>query len=87
VEYSQEVLEKIASLCVKLEVDGHRADITILKTAITMAAFDDRKTVAIGDVLRAARFALPHRLRRKPFEETEDITGETLLRLLEGGAA
>ncbi|MDR1318078.1 MAG: ATP-binding protein [Treponema sp.] len=86
VEYSPEILEKIASLCVKLEVDGHRADITILKTALTRAAFDDRKNVTGEDVLRAARFALPHRLRRKPFEETADITGDMLTRLLEGGA-
>jgi magnesium chelatase subunit I len=87
VEYSQEVLEKIASLCVKLEVDGHRADITILKTAITLAAFNGRNTVAGEDVLRAARFALPHRLRRKPFEEIADGAGDVITRLLEGGAA
>jgi magnesium chelatase subunit I len=87
VEYSQEILERIASLCVKLEVDGHRADITILKTAITLAAFEGRKSVAGNDMLRAARLALPHRLRSAPFEETADITDDMLARLLEGGAA
>jgi magnesium chelatase subunit I len=87
VDYSPEILERIASLCVKLEVDGHRADITILKTAITLAAFLGRKTVAGNDILQAARLALPHRLRRAPFEETAAITEDMLNRLLEGGAA
>jgi magnesium chelatase subunit I len=87
VEYSPEILERIASLCVALEVDGHRADITILKTAITLAAFLGRTTVADNDIVRAARLALPHRLRRLPFEETADLTDDMLARLLAGGAA
>jgi magnesium chelatase subunit I len=86
-EYSPEILETIASLCVKLEVDGHRADITILKTAITFAAFNGRKTVAGEDVLQAARLALPHRLRRKPFEETADSADDEITRILAGGDA
>jgi magnesium chelatase subunit I len=87
VEYSREILEKIASLCVALEVDGHRADITILKTAISLAAFKGRKTVAVEDVVEAAHFALPHRLRRRPFEETADVAGDVISRFLEGGVA
>jgi magnesium chelatase subunit I len=87
VDYSRELLEKIALVCVTLDVDGHRADIAILKTAITIAAFNDRKSVAEEDLIQAARFALPHRLRRAPFEETADITADMITKLLEGGAA
>jgi len=86
VAYSREMLEKIARLCIALEVDGHRADITILKTAITLAAFDGRKDINIADLARAARFALPHRMRRTPFEDTAFLAEADILRLLEGAA-
>jgi Mg-chelatase subunit ChlI len=69
--YSRDILRLIAKICIELEVDGHRADITILKTAITMAAFDGREDVSREDVTEAAKFALPHRMRRRPFEERE----------------
>lgn len=69
VSYSQEMLELIARICIKLDVDGHRADIVILKTAITLAAYNERTQVEREDVLAAAQLALPHRMRKKPFEE------------------
>ena len=71
VVYSREILEKITRICIAMEVDGHRADITILKTAMTLAAFDGRTAVLEQDVLEAAKLALPHRMRRLPFEEAD----------------
>ena len=70
VRYSPEILRRIAEICIELNVDGHRADIGMLKTAITLAAYEGRTEVAEADVKRAARFVLPHRMRRRPFEET-----------------
>lgn len=69
VTYSDACLGLIADLAIALEVDGHRADITMLKTAITNAAYEGRTRVTKGDLLLAAQLALPHRLRRRPFEE------------------
>ena len=63
------MLELIAKICIKLDVDGHRADIVMLKTAITLAAYNERSQVEREDVLAAAQLALPHRMRKKPFEE------------------
>lgn len=71
VTYSREILRRIAQICIALEVDGHRADIVILKTAITLAAYHGRTEVIKDDVLHAAKLALPHRMRRRPFEEAE----------------
>ena len=71
VTYSKEILEKIARICIALDVDGHRADITMLKTAMTLAAYHDRVEVTQKDVLEAAKLVLPHRMRRNPFEEVE----------------
>lgn len=52
-----------------MEVDGHRADISMIKTAMTIAAFNGRDKVNSEDMLEAAELTLPHRMRRKPFEE------------------
>ena len=62
------ILEQIASACLKLGVDGHRADIVTLKTARALAAYQGRNRVVIDDVAEAAELALPHRVRRTPFD-------------------
>lgn len=71
VGYAEQDLYAIAQLTAEMDVDGHRADIVILKTAIAHAAFERRRTVCETDILLAAELALPHRLRRKPFEDTQ----------------
>lgn len=69
VKLSNEMLDLITRVCLDFEVDGHRADITIYKTACTLAAFKGRREVIEEDILEAAKLALPHRRRRRPFEE------------------
>ncbi len=69
VKISDEQLENIAKLSIKLEIDSHRADITINITAKTIAAFHGRINVLEEDIKIAARLALAHRLRKLPFEE------------------
>lgn len=70
VTYRTKDLYIIAELTSEMDVDGHRADIVILKTAMAHAAFEGREEINETDILLAAELALPHRLRRKPFEET-----------------
>jgi magnesium chelatase subunit D len=72
VQISDDMLELIAQLCIDMHVDGHRADITIMKTATTIAAYHDRTAVTEEDVKEAAELVLSHRMRRKPFEEQTD---------------
>ena len=69
VTISDRLLETVAKLAVELGVDGHRADITVIKTALTMAAFNGRQEVELDDIKNAAKLVLPHRMRRRPFEE------------------
>jgi magnesium chelatase subunit D len=59
----------VAGLVLELEVDGHRADLTILETARTHAAWAGRNALTTEDIQVAAELALPHRLRRQPFTE------------------
>ncbi|MGD8399397.1 MAG: AAA family ATPase [Bacillota bacterium] len=64
------LLTLVAQMAIQLKVDGHRADITVIKAAFTLAAFAGRNKVATADLKKAIRLAMPHRMRRRPFEET-----------------
>ncbi len=58
-----------ARLGIELKVDGHRADITLLKTAQTLAAFRGDDAVGKQHILASSRLALPHRVRKNPFDD------------------
>jgi magnesium chelatase subunit D len=62
----------VATLSLELDVDGHRADLTILETARTHAAWEGRTTLTPDDIHRAAELALFHRMRRHPFVDVGD---------------
>lgn len=70
VVYTNRDLYTIAELMAEMQVDGHRGDIVILKTALAHAAFNQRKKITQEDILVAAELALPHRLKRQPFQDT-----------------
>lgn len=69
VSYSDDILRLAAEISVSLGVDGHRADISMIKTACANAAYEGRSSVSKEDMKLAAELVLPHRMRRKPFEE------------------
>ncbi len=71
VKHTQRDLATIANLVASLGVDGHRADLVILKTARAHAALMGRDAITEQDILLAAELALPHRLKRHPFQDTE----------------
>jgi len=68
VTISDDLLRTTAKMCIELGVRTHRAEIVITRTAKTIAAFDDRTKVTLDDIKEAMELALPHRMRRKPFE-------------------
>ncbi|OPX72318.1 MAG: von Willebrand factor type A domain protein [Methanoregulaceae archaeon PtaB.Bin108] len=63
------ILRALVNACVELGVKTHRAEIAVARTARTLAALDGRCEVTLDDVREAMELALPHRMRRKPFEE------------------
>ncbi|MEW6388607.1 MAG: magnesium chelatase subunit D family protein [Thermodesulfobacteriota bacterium] len=71
VKSSRDILRLITCVCLDQGVDGHRADIYMLKAAQTLAAYHGREEVDLEDVRQAAMLVLPHRLRRKPFGEAK----------------
>ena len=68
VEISDDLLEFISKVCIELGIQTNRADITVVRTAKALAAYNGRTYVTIDDVKEAMELALPHRMRRKPFE-------------------
>jgi Mg-chelatase subunit ChlI len=75
VRYDKRDLYAIATLTSALHIDGHRADLVILKTARANAAYEGRKHVTQQDILIAAELAIPHRLKRGPFADANANLG------------
>ena len=70
VELSDSLFDFISRLCCEFEVASLRADIVMHKAARAMAALDGRRAVTAEDVRDAAELVLPHRRRKKPFEQS-----------------
>jgi Mg-chelatase subunit ChlI len=71
VSFNPTHLEKIVRLTTAFQVDGHRGDLVILKVARANAAFEGRLNLLPEDIALAAELALPHRLKRSPFQKVE----------------
>jgi Mg-chelatase subunit ChlI len=82
VTYTKRDLLSIAALTSSLQVDGHRADLVILKAARAHAAFEGRTRINERDIALAAELALPHRMRRGPFQQV-DVNIENIENLIE----
>ena len=74
ISYTQSDMATIAGMMGGLGVDGHRGDLVILKTALAHAAWEERHQITDRDILLAAELALPHRLKRNPFDEVQTST-------------
>lgn len=68
---SDEMLYMIAQICMDMAVDGHRADIIMVKTAKTIAAFNGRSVVTEDDIREAAELVLAHRMHSQPFSDQQ----------------
>jgi Mg-chelatase subunit ChlI len=69
VEVNRSWLTTVAELSLALGVDGHRADILMIKAAQTLAALDGRTAIHTDDIEVAAEVVYAHRLRRRPFDD------------------
>jgi len=69
VKVARSLLQQIVQLCSDLKVDGHRGELTIMRGARALAAFERRKRVTEDDVKKVAVMSLRHRLRRDALEE------------------
>lgn len=68
VTVSHEIISLAAEIGIAYETEGHRADISMIKTAKTIAAYRGSREVTREDISHAALYTLPHRMRRNPLE-------------------
>ncbi len=71
VHIPDEVLMKIAELCLALGIDGHRGELTIARAATALAALNHHKKVTLDNVRQVAGLSLRHRLRKDPLDNTD----------------
>ncbi len=62
-------LERAATLCMSLGTDGLRGELTLIKAARALAAFEADEEIGDGHLRRVAPLALRHRLRRDPLDD------------------
>ncbi|MGZ7048916.1 MAG: VWA domain-containing protein [Methanobacterium sp.] len=70
IEASPDIMKAIAHVCVEMGVDGHRADIAILKTAKAIAAYNHRNEINYDDLEEAMMLVLGERLP-KSYEQNK----------------
>jgi magnesium chelatase subunit I len=69
VQVPDRVLEQAAGLCMALGTDGLRGELTLMRAARALAAFDGDRAVDDRHLRRVAPPAMRHRLRRNPLED------------------
>ncbi len=75
------VLEDCAELCIALGSDGLRGELTLLRAARALAAFEGAPAVGRPHLRAVAPSALRHRLRRDPLDEAG--SGARVMRMLD----
>ena len=68
-----ELTSVIVRLTRSLNVQGHRADIVMLKAARAHAALLEKDRPDMQDLLQAARLAIPHRMKSTPLDSIERL--------------
>ncbi len=66
---TDDILRDCAQLCLSLGADGLRGELTLLRAARALAAFEDANQVTRDHLSAIAPIALSHRLRRDPLDE------------------
>ncbi|MEL7127821.1 MAG: magnesium chelatase ATPase subunit I [Pseudomonadota bacterium] len=74
VKAGDEILGDCAELCLALGSDGLRGELTLLRAARALAAYDGVRKVTRTHLRRIAPLALSHRLRRDPLDEAGSST-------------
>ena len=62
-------LERVTRLCLALGTDGLRGELTLMRAARVMAAFEGEGAISDTQLRAVAPLALGHRLRRNPMDD------------------
>jgi magnesium chelatase subunit I len=64
------ILGKAAEICIALETDGSRGELTLIRAARAQAALNGDDELTVDHLRQVAGMALGHRLRRNPLDES-----------------
>ncbi len=81
------IIDRAVHLAENAKVQGHRAELAMVRTARALAALCDRDCVVTEDLFEAARFALPHRIGSTNGLLPEDLAGQIEQLFAEQGMA
>jgi magnesium chelatase subunit I len=70
VAVSRRIAESASNIAMHFGMEGHRADITLIRAARANAALEGKAAVDRDDFRAVAPMALMHRMKRKPFEKS-----------------
>jgi magnesium chelatase subunit I len=73
VDISDDMRETVSRLCIELNTDGLRGDLTLLRAARAAAALQGAPAVAQTHIVQVASMALCHRLRRDPLDDVGSV--------------
>ena len=76
-EATDAILRDCAALAVALGADGLRGELTLLRAARALAAFEGDAAITRDHLAAVAPLALSHRLRRDPLDEAGSTTRVT----------
>jgi len=76
VKVDREMILAASQIAMHFDMEGHRADITLIRAARANAAFEGRDSVTKDDLAVVAPMVLNHRIKRKPFEDNKFDRGE-----------
>lgn len=68
VKLSDKIIHDIVMVSIHFKMEGHRADITMMRAAKANAALDGRKEVTRQDLREIAPLVLSHRLKKRAFD-------------------
>ena len=72
----KELIALASRAAIYFEMEGHRADITMVRAARAYAALNGREEVEREDLVSVAPMVMTHRVKRRPFEESKFDIGE-----------
>ncbi len=76
VKVERDMVVAASEIAMYFDMEGHRADITLVRAARANVAFEGRDSITKEDLAVVAPMVLSHRIKKKPFEDTKFDKGE-----------
>ncbi len=76
IEITDDAIDAIARITLKFNIEGHRADLAMIRAAKANAAFMGRSRIMKTDIEETAMMVLSHRVKSGPFDEVKIDRGD-----------